>query len=69
MAKGNYFEVPGLVEVDSRLCCTTSLSGFEAARFKIFERYKYYIVLILVVLQDLTNDCANGDLTKRPYYW
>jgi hypothetical protein len=42
MAKGNYFEVPGLVEVDSRLCCTSALSGFEAARFKIFERYKYY---------------------------
>lgn len=45
MVKGHYFEVPGFLEVDSRLCykvSTTALSGFEAASFKIFERYKYY---------------------------
>jgi len=52
MVKGHYFEVPGLLEVDSRLrykVSSTALSGFEAASFKIFERHKDYSTTIISI--------------------
>lgn len=72
MAKGHYFEVPGLLEADS--------IGFAVKWVpKHFLDLKLHVskhlsvtstkVLLLIVLQNLSDNCAYGNLTKRHCYW